>query len=264
MRGALSELWERWIEHNLMVYAAAIAFRVLVSLVPLALLGLGLLGALGLEDVWTETLAPAIQERVTSPVFVAVDFSVDRIFDSSSVGLIVFASLLLLWEVSRGVRAISVVFNEIHEVREERSVPRLLGVTLALAVAVCLALVASILLVTVLPRLAGSGVAEAALKLGGWAATVVLLGLVTALLVRYAPAEHPQPRWASLGSAIVVGTWVVVTLLFGWYAGSVANYETAVGSLTVFLVLTAYTLVSASILVVGVLVDEIAREASTR
>jgi uncharacterized BrkB/YihY/UPF0761 family membrane protein len=57
----------------------------------------------------------------------------------------------------------------------------------------------------------------------------------------------------------VVGTWVVTSLVFGWYAGSVANYETAVGSLTVFLVLTAYTLVSSAILLVGVLIDERAR-----
>jgi membrane protein len=241
-----------------MVYAAAVAFRVLVSLVPLALLGLGLMGAFGLEDVWHDTLAPAIRERVTSPVFEGIDHTVERIFDSSSAGLIVFASLLLLWEVSRGVRAIMVVFNEIHEVDEGRSVPRLLVTTLVLAVAICVALIASILVVAAVPRLA-SGLAETALELAGWAVAIVLLGLVTALLVRYAPAEQPQPRWASAGSALVVGTWVVASLLFGWYAGSVASYKTAVGSLTVFLILTAYTLVSAAILLVGVLVDEQAR-----
>jgi membrane protein len=241
-----------------MVYAAAIAFRVLVSLVPLALLGLGLLGALGLEDVWHDTLAPAVQDRVTLPVFEGIDYTVERIFGSSSAGLIAFASLLLLWEVSRGVRAIMVVFNEIHEVEEGRSIPRLLVTTLALAVVICVALIASILLVTALPR-AASGASETALELLGWGATVVLLGFVTALLVRYAPAEHPEPRWATAGSALVVAVWVVATLLFAWYAGSVANYETAVGSLTVFLILTAYTLVSASILLVGVVVDEQAR-----
>jgi membrane protein len=242
-----------------MVYAAAIAFRVLVSLVPLALLGLGLLGALGLEDVWEDSLAPAVQERVTAPVFEGIDFTVERIFGSSSAGLIAFASLLLLWEVSRGVRAIMVVFNEIHEVEEGRSVVQLLVTTLALAVVICLALIASILLVTALPRAGGGGLGEVALQVVGWGGAVVLLGFVTALLVRYAPAERPQPKWASVGSAIVVGTWVVTTVLFAWYAASVANYKTAVGSLTVFLILTAYTLTSSAILLVGVLVDEQAR-----
>ena len=85
---------------------------------------------------------------------------------------------------------------------------------------------------------------------------------MTALLVRYAPAERPGPKWASVGSAIVVGTWVVTTVLFAWYAASVANYKTAVGSLTVFVILTAYTPASSAILLVGVLVYEQARAES--
>lgn len=241
------------------MHAGAIAFRVLISLVPLVLLGLALLGALGLEDVWTDSIAPEIRDRVTAPVFTAIDFSVDRIFGSSSGGLIAFASLLLLWEMSRGVRMIMVAFNEIHEVEEHRSWRRLLVVTLALAVAISLALISSLLVVVVLPRLTDGGLADLGLTLVAWAAAVVLLGTVTALLVRYAPAEHPQPRWASLGSALVVGTWIVASLAFGGYAGSVANYETAAGVLLAFLLLTAYVLVSSAILLLGVLVDERAR-----
>lgn len=242
-----------------MVYAGAIAYRVLISFVPIVLLALALLGALGLEDVWTDSIAPEVQDRVTAPVFIAIDFSVDRIFASSSAGVIVFASLLLLWELSRAVRVIMVAFNEIHEVEEHRSWARLLAVTLGLAVSIGLALVASMLVMTVLPRLVSGGLARGALTVVAWALGVLLLGLATGLLVRYAPAEQPQPRWATIGSALVVGTWVVTSLVFGWYAGSIANYETAVGSLTVFLVLTAYTLVSSAILLVGVLIDERAR-----
>jgi membrane protein len=242
-----------------MVHAGAIAFRVLISFVPLVLLALGLLGALGLEDVWTDSIAPEIQDRVTAPVFTGIDFSVDRIFASSSAGLIAFASLLLLWELSRAVRVIMVAFNEIHEVEEHRSWRRLFAVTVGLAVSIGLALVASMLVVTVLPRLVSGGLARGGLTLVAWALAVVLLGLVTGLLVRYAPAEKPQPRWASYGSALVVGTWVLASLAFGWYAGSIANYETAAGALLVFLLLTAYTLVSSAILLLGVLVDERAR-----
>jgi uncharacterized BrkB/YihY/UPF0761 family membrane protein len=47
--------------------------------------------------------------------------------------------------------------------------------------------------------------------------------------------------------------------VFAWYAGSIASYKTAVGSLTAFLILTTYTLTSSAILLVGVLVDEQAR-----
>jgi membrane protein len=256
---ALRELGQAFVDHRLSTHAAAIAFRLLVSLVPLVLLGLGLLGALGLEDVWTDSIAPEIQERATAPVFTAIDFSVDRIFASSSAGLIAFASLLLLWELSRAVRVIMVAFNEIHEVEEHRSWRRLLAATVGLAIAIGLALVASMLVVTVVPRLVEDGLVHAALTVAAWAVAVLLLGLAVGLLVRYAPAERPQPRWATIGSALIVGTWVVTSLLFGWYAGSVANYESAVGTLLVFLFLTAYVLASSAILLLGVLVDERAR-----
>jgi uncharacterized BrkB/YihY/UPF0761 family membrane protein len=54
----------------------------------------------------------------------------------------------------------------------------------------------------------------------------------------------------------VVISWLAASALFGWWAGSVASYESAVGTLTFFLVLTAYTFTSAAIFLVGVEVDE--------
>lgn len=244
--------------HRLSTHASAIAFRILVSFVPAVLLGLGLLAALGLRDVWTDSLAPAIQERVTAPVFEAIDFSVKRIFSDSSAGLIAFASLLLLWELSRAVRSVMVALNEIHDVDESRSMWRLLGTTLALALAIGVCVLSAALALIVLPRLA-DGLARAALTILAYAIAILLLGLVVALLVRYAPAERPSPKWASAGSAVVVGAWLAASALFGWWAGSIANYKSAIGSLTVFLALTAYAFTSAAIFLVGVEIDEHAR-----
>jgi membrane protein len=263
LRGLARGLAESFVEHRLSQHAAAVAFRILVSFVPLVLLALGLLGALGLEDVWTDSIAPAVEDRVTAPVYTAIDFSVDRILSTTSAGLIAFASLLLLWELSRGVRSVMVALNEIHDVDESRSVWRLLATTLVLGLVIGLCIVASVMAVVVLPRLAG-GIARVALTLAAYAIAIVLLGLVVALLVRYAPAEHPSPEWASAGGAIVVAFWLGASVLFGWWAGSVASYESGVGTLTFFLVLTAYAFTSAAIFLVGAEVDERARKASAR
>jgi membrane protein len=251
------------VKHRLATHAAAIAFRILVSLVPLALLGLALLGAFGLDDVWTETVAPSLEERVTAPVFRGIDHSAKEILSSGGVALIAFAGLLLLWEISRGVRAAMVALNEIHDVEEKRSVWRLLGTTLALAFAIGACLVAAFLVVVTLPRLT-DGLARVALTIAAWSAGVLLLGFVVGLLVRYGPTEHPSPKWASAGSALVVAVWLGASLLFGWWAGSVASYRSAVGSLTVFLLLTAYAFTCAAIFLIGSEIDERARQASAK
>jgi membrane protein len=244
-----------WGKHRLSTHAAAIAFRILVSLVPVVLLALGMLGALGLGDVWTDSLAPGVKDRVTPPVYEAIDFSVKKILSDGSTGLIAFASLLLLWELARAVRAVTVALNEIHDVEEGRSRTQVLVTTFALAVATGACLVASTFAVVVLPRL-GDGVERVGLTIAAYAIAVVLLGLVVALLVRYAPAERPSPEWASVGGALVVASWLVASAAFGWWAGSVASYESATGTLTFFLVLTAYTFTSAAIFLIGVEVDE--------
>ena len=131
--------------------------------------------------------------------------------------------------------------------------------TVGLPTVIGLALIGSAMSVTVLPRLGVDGIAHLLLTVGAWAIAALQLGLVVGLLVRYAPAERPSVRWASAGSAVVVATWIVASLLFGW-AGSVANSKSAVGSLTVFLLLTAYVLVSSAIFLVGVELDELGRK----
>ena len=242
-----------------MTYASAIAFRALVAVVPLLLLGLALLGALGLRDTWADTIAPAIRERVTPPVFTAIDFSVERILSSGTAGLITFAALLLLWDLTWAVRAIMAALNQIHEVEESRSAGRRILVSIGLAVAIALCVIGSVLVVIVASRVA-EGALDVLLSIARWPAAIGLLGLAVGLLVRYAPAERPEVRWASAGTGLVIGSWIVASVAFRWWVTSVADFESAVGSLTFFLILTAYVFTSSAIFLVGVELDELLRK----
>jgi membrane protein len=244
--------------HRLTTHAAAVAFRVLVALVPLVLLGIAMLGVLGLEDVWTDSVAPALQERLTSPAFVAVDYSADEIIAGPKLGLVTLALLLLLWETSRAVRAVTLALNEIHDVDEHRSWRRLTLLTLGLALLASSLVGASALVVVVAPR-AADGALGALLSFARWPAAVLLLGFAVAMLLRHAPAEHPEPRWASAGSAVIVGGWLALSAGFGFWVTSVASYRSAAGTLVAFLVLTAYVLASSAVFLAGAELDEALR-----
>ena len=52
----------------------------------------------------------------------------------------------------------------------------------------------------------------------------------------------------------------MTTLAFRWYVSSIANFHTAVGQLTVFLILMVYVYASSIVLIVGVQLDELLRE----
>jgi membrane protein len=246
-------------ERDLLTYSSAIAFRALVALVPLTLLGLGLLGALGLKDVWTDTIAPAIEGRVTPPVFQGIDYSVERILSEGTAGLIAFAAALLFWDLIWAVGAVMSALNRIHDVEERRSGRSRLVVKVWLAAAVGVCSIGAALVVLAGPKVA-EGALDVVIGIGRWVVGVTLLGLAVGLLFRYAPAERPQAKWASAGSVLVIGSWIVASLLFRLYVTSVADFETAIGSLTVFLVLTAYVFTSATIFIVGAQLDELLRK----
>src|SRR5689334_11661245 len=106
---SLKDLVKLWInlfdEHELLTSASAIALRALVAMVALALLAIALLGETGHEDVWNDRIAPQIQSKVLPAVYSGIDATVQKIFNSSSAGLIAFALFLAIWMVGGAVRA---------------------------------------------------------------------------------------------------------------------------------------------------------------
>jgi membrane protein len=255
------ELARRFAEHKIAIYASAIAFRALVALIPLVLLGLGILGAVGQQSVWHDSIAPAIKPRVTRPVFNGIDYSAEKILRSGTAPVITFATLLALWDLTMGVFGIMDALNTIHDVRERRPWRRRLLVAVALAAATAGCIVASVVLVIAAPK-AGGGFVHLLFGVGRWAVAAILLGLAVGLVVRFAPAERPETRWASAGSVLVIGSWIVASLIFRVWVTYVANFKTAVGVLGALLVLTLYLFVSAAIFLIGAELDELLRKSA--
>ena len=245
-------------KHDLGTFAGAIALGTIVASAALTLLGLGLLSALGRHDVWTDQLAPHIKGRVLPDVFKGIDQTVERVFAHSSFGLIVFALVLAIWEVSRAVRATMTALNRIYECEETRDWWKRWLLSFALAVPLIVALLGAVLLVV-----AAGGAVEGPLKvpvdIARWIVAILLIGAAFGMLVRYAPEKSRATRWASGGAAIVVVGWLAEAVLFRWYLATFANFKTAVGSLTIVIFATAFFYFASLILLVGIEADELIR-----
>jgi membrane protein len=254
----VGDLRRRFSEHELPIYASAIAFRALISVIPLTLLGLGLLSALGLQDTWHNSIAPAIKPRVLPEVYAGINASAEKILSNGTAGLIAFAAALALWDLSLGVSAIMRALNHVHDAKEDRSSLRRALTALALATGVGVCVIAAILLLIAAPL--ANGALHWILGILRWVLAPLLLGLGVGLLVRFAPAQKPESRWASVGSLLVIGTWIVVTLLFRLWVTYVADFKTAIGTLTGLLLVTTYFFVSSAIFLIGAELDELLRK----
>jgi membrane protein len=259
------QLWvDLFARHRLLDHAGAISFAVLKALVPLTLLGITVLGAIGEEKVWNQTLYPRVQGHLQPTTAQAIDAAVQRIFSSDSGGIIVLASLMVIWYVSGSVRAAMGSINEIFEADETRSWKLRFPLSFALALAIAFCLVGALVVVTAGSAVASHGAAGVLVSIGRWLLGIVLLALAVALLVRFAPAKHRGNRWVTVGSVLVIAVWIGATLIFELFVTRVANFKTPVGSLTVFLVMIGYVYTSSIIFLVGVELDELLREDATR
>ena len=263
LRSAARGLAECFSEHALLTYASAISFRALIALVPLVLLGLALLGVFGLEDVWTDTIAPALKDHLTRPVFNGIDFTAERIFTSDKASLVALATALVVWDMTWAVNGVMQALNRIHDVEERRSTLRRISVATGLGIAVVACLIAAVLVQAAAPSLT-DGALDTVLSIVRWPIAILFLWAAVTLLFRYAPAEKPEMRWASGGSLLVIASWLIASGLFREWVTQVADFKSATGSLTVFLLLTSYVMVSASIFLIGAEVDEQARKKSRR
>jgi membrane protein len=259
---SLRELVDLWIdlfaEDNLLTYASAIAFQALVALVALVLLAVAVLGEIGRPDVWTQQLAPKVEGKVLPDVILGIDQTFDNVFHTSSIGLIAFASVVAVWEVSGVVRACMGAIAAVYDTKDDRRWFVRFPISLGISFVLTAALVGALLLGT-----AASGAVHGAwgvpFAVFRWLLAVFLIGLAFGLLVRYAPVERRTTRWASAGGALVVVAWVAQSLIFAEYL-RLANYRSAAGSLLGVYFLTTYLYVGAIILLVAIELDELLRK----
>jgi membrane protein len=257
---AFVDTWrECFAEHNLLTWASAISFQVLVALVPLTLLLFGVLGALDESSVWKKQISPGIKDRLPKPTFDAVNYAVEKILTHASLGLLAFAAVLTVWEVSGSVRAISGALNEIYDTkRDTRPVWVRIAISTGIAIAIGFCFVGAVLVLTLAKHAGGS--LHALLSFGRWIVALVLLGLAVNVLMRFAPADPRSERWVSAGSAFIIVSWAVMSVIFRVYVTSIASFKTAWGTFVTILVLTTYINISAIVFLVGAQADELVRK----
>lgn len=262
-RTGLRELVQGFNENHLLTYASAMSFRVVFALIPFALCTLATLGFLDLGDLWTRNAAPDVKREVSPGVYQVIDEAARNVLSSHQVFWLTAGAAIALWFMSGAVRAAMEALDEIYGMRERRSVVERLrrSLWLAAAVGACFVLAAAVVRLGPLAIPKPDGVLmDVVSVVVRWGVAVALLGLAVSLTVRYGPMAELPTRWVTLGAALSVGSWVVMSVAFGAYLTGVASYASIYGSLAVLMVLFSYVYLSTAAFLFGALVDALARK----
>jgi membrane protein len=254
-------------KHNdLLTYASAISFQILTAIIPFLLFVLAVAGLLHLNGVWHDHLEPEIQSNVSPAVFGVISNAVHNVFAGRRLLWATFGGGLALWQVSGAVRAVMGSLGRIYGASTERSFRKryLVSFVLSIEVGGCFILAGlSVLLAPFFSVAHPSVVWEVVAFLVRWTLAIGLLLLAVGLLVRHAPATEQTLPWVSLGATIVIGLWVVVSLIFYVYLTAVASYASVFGNLAAIIVAMAYLYISTTVFLFGARLDAIIRAQAT-
>ena len=179
----------------------------------------------------------------------------------STLGLTFIVSLAIsLWSANAAMKSLFDTLNIVYAEREKRGLVALNALSLALTIGgiafIIVALGAMVVLPAVLEFLGLSGFTELLLRIGRWPALFVVLTLALAIIYRYGPSrEQAQWRWVTWGSAFAAFGWLVLSILFSWYAENFGNFNRTYGSLGAVIGFMTWIWLSAIVILIGAELD---------
>jgi membrane protein len=262
LRGLTEDVVRSFQNNGLTNFASAMAFRVVLALVPFLLFLLALLGFLDLEEAWKSDVAPEIKKNASDVAFKLVDDTVDQVLSQKKVWWLTVGLALALWELSAATRVTMVALDRVYGYHRRRGLFELLPRSLALGAAMGTCVVAAIAIVRFGPLVTGEldGVLSVLYFVVRWLLAATVLGLGVWLIVRFGPATAQPVPWVSFGTGLVLVSWVVTSIGFGLYATYVASYTSVFGHLASVFVLLLYLWLSANAFLVGIQLDACVRE----
>ena len=236
-------------DDNLTDWAAALTYYGVMSLFPMLLVLVALLGLVGQESTiatMTDSLRAAGLKDVAKNVAGPLDEIVQN--KGGAGALVGFGLLGALWSASGYIGAFTRASNAIYEVKEGRPFwklrPLQVAITLVGVLLISLVLIAVVVSGPIAKAVGSAlGVGDTAVTVWGIAKwpviLVVLMGMVAGLYYVAPNVRQPKLRWVSPGGVVAVLAWIVASAGFGLYVSNFGSYGKtygALGSVITFLV----------------------------
>jgi membrane protein len=245
-------------------FASAMAFRVILALVPFLLFLLALIGYLHLEEIWRSDVAPELKKNASEAAYRLIDDTVRQVLSQKQGWWLTVGLLLTLWELSAATRVAMVAMDRIYGFYRRRGLLELLPRSVALGAAMGTCAIAALAIVRFGPLLTGDvdGLLAVFSFIVRWLLAAAVLAVGVGLLVRFGTAPRQPLPWVSVGTGLVLAAWILTSIGFGLYATYIASYGSVFGHLATFYVLLIYMYLIATAFLVGIQLDACVRKRS--
>src|SRR3954466_1118924 len=222
-------------------WAAALTYYGVMSLFPMLIVLVALLGVVGQEST-INTMIDSLRTAGLNDVAKNVQGPLDEIVrNKGGAGALLGIGLLVaLWSASGWVGAFTRAMNSIYEVKEGRPFwklrPLQILITLVTVLLVSLVLIAVVVSGPIAEAVGTAiGAGDTAVSVWGVAKwpvlLLVLMGMVAGLYYIAPNVRQPRLRWVTPGGITAVLVWILASAGFGVYVSNFGSYGKTYGTL---------------------------------
>jgi len=249
-------------KHRVVALAAGVTFYGLLAIFP-ALAALVSLYGLFADPATIASHLQTLAGVLPSGGLEVIGSEINRIAaqQNSTLGVTFLTGLAVsLWSANAGMKALMDALNLVFEEEEKRGFFRLNAVSLAFTIGailfVLLAIGGMVIVPLALHYLGVPDTPAILVKILRWPLFFVVVAIALAILYRYGPSRRePQGRWITWGSVCAALAWLVVSILFSWYAENFASYNATYGSLGAVIGFMVWMWLSTIVILLGAEID---------
>lgn len=245
--------------------AAALTYYAVLAIFPALIAIFSLLGLVGQSQQVIDTVMPVLSSVLGESGAATLEPVVASLATAPGAGLALIIGLATaLWSASGYVTAFSRAMNRVYEIGEGRPVWKLRPVMLLITLVMIL-MVVLVALMLILSGPVATAVGET-LGLGStvltiwqyakWPVILVLVMLIVGILYYATPnVQQPKFRWISIGAAIAIVVWILISVAFGFYITNFSSYGATYGSFAGVIIFLLYLWITNLALLFGAEVD---------
>jgi membrane protein len=249
------------VAHNFLGRASELAFDFLFALFPLLLFMLTLIGLFTSRSSEMQgDLLAYFADFLPSTAFALLNNTTVELAANASNGKLTLGILLALWFASGGVSSMISALNLAYDARETRPWLRIRAIAICLTLLISILLLAALMLVLVSGHVVDWLGAELSLtpevvalwKALQWPAAIAFMILSYALIYYFGPnLKDRRWHWITPGSAFGVLLWLAASVGLRIYLHFFNSYSTTYGSLGAVMILLVWLYVTGLAFLIG-------------
>ena len=259
-KGVFKRALREFSDDNVTDWAAALTYYGVLSIFPMLLALISLLGLFGQSA--TQPLLDNISSVAPGPAKDIVTQAIQNLQKSQgAAGILFFVGLAAaLWSASGYVGAFMRAANDVWDVEEGRpawkTIPLRLGVTALLLVLLTISAIAVVVtgpLARSIGDIVGLGsTAVTVWDIAKWPVLILVVSFMIALLYYATPnVKHPKFQWVSPGSLMAVVLWIIASALFAFYVANFSSYNKTYGALGGVIVFLTWLWITNNVILLG-------------